>query len=271
MRLKHLESALSAVQREFPDPDVSLEQYPSSPELAAAVIWTAFERGDVGEGRTVLDLGCGTGMLTAAAAFVGSDHVLALDCDESALQIARENMLELEFLDQVSFLLAQVKPVQGSSMAKDKKRNNMNNNNGGKGRKGPRSTATTRKPTATRTNSRSSTPDVREQILSDGDQDGIPLPSACVDTVITNPPFGTKDNAGMDLRFLKTATRLARRTVYSFHKTSTRAFLKKHVETAWKLRAFTVVAEMQFDIPNTYKFHKQQCVNIPVDLIRIDI
>lgn len=42
------------------------------------------------------------------------------------------------------------------------------------------------------------------------------------DTVILNPPFGTKHNAGMDVKFLKTAFMLAKTSVYSLHKTSTR-------------------------------------------------
>uniref|UniRef100_A0A8C5WMT8 Methyltransferase-like protein 5 n=1 Tax=Leptobrachium leishanense TaxID=445787 RepID=A0A8C5WMT8_9ANUR len=43
-----------------------------------------------------------------------------------------------------------------------------------------------------------------------------------VDTVIMNPPFGTKHNKGMDMVFLKTALQMARTSVYSLHKTSTR-------------------------------------------------
>ncbi|XP_017872909.1 PREDICTED: methyltransferase-like protein 5 [Drosophila arizonae] len=42
------------------------------------------------------------------------------------------------------------------------------------------------------------------------------------DTVVMNPPFGTKHNAGMDMRFLDVGTRLATGAVYSLHKTSTR-------------------------------------------------
>lgn len=42
------------------------------------------------------------------------------------------------------------------------------------------------------------------------------------DTVILNPPFGTKHNAGMDVKFLKVAFSLAKNSVYSLHKTSTR-------------------------------------------------
>ncbi|XP_043931442.1 rRNA N6-adenosine-methyltransferase METTL5 isoform X2 [Protopterus annectens] len=42
------------------------------------------------------------------------------------------------------------------------------------------------------------------------------------DTVIMNPPFGTKHNKGMDMSFLKAALHLANTAVYSLHKTSTR-------------------------------------------------
>lgn len=42
------------------------------------------------------------------------------------------------------------------------------------------------------------------------------------DTVLMNPPFGTKKNAGIDMKFLKVAVSLANNVVYSLHKTSTR-------------------------------------------------
>lgn len=42
------------------------------------------------------------------------------------------------------------------------------------------------------------------------------------DTVIMNPPFGTKQNQGLDMVFLKRAVNLTDGTVYSLHKTSTR-------------------------------------------------
>ncbi|XP_058520592.1 rRNA N6-adenosine-methyltransferase METTL5 isoform X2 [Ochotona princeps] len=42
------------------------------------------------------------------------------------------------------------------------------------------------------------------------------------DTVIMNPPFGTKKNKGKDMAFLKTALEMARTAVYSLHKSSTR-------------------------------------------------
>lgn len=42
------------------------------------------------------------------------------------------------------------------------------------------------------------------------------------DTVILNPPFGTKNNAGMDMKFLQAAVSMTSGTIYSLHKTSTR-------------------------------------------------
>lgn len=42
------------------------------------------------------------------------------------------------------------------------------------------------------------------------------------DTVILNPPFGTKHNAGTDVKFLEIALSLSSGSVYSLHKTSTR-------------------------------------------------
>ena len=46
--------------------------------------------------------------------------------------------------------------------------------------------------------------------------------SNAFDTIVMNPPFGTKNNAGMDMCFLETGVELAVNSVYSLHKTSTR-------------------------------------------------
>lgn len=42
------------------------------------------------------------------------------------------------------------------------------------------------------------------------------------DTVLMNPPFGTKNNAGVDMKFLQMGIRLSCGSVYSLHKSSTR-------------------------------------------------
>ncbi len=228
---------------------ITLEQYPTSPSLTASVILVALERGDLGPGTTALDLGCGTGMLTLGCALVETDLVLALDCDPDALQLAKENFEDMELETAVEWIHAQVASVTSSTTKVSNKSNNK------------------RRPPPKTNTIQASTLETRQLIAED--EDGVPLRSNCVDTVLTNPPFGTKQNAGMDLRFLRTACRLARRTVYSFHKTSTRAFLQQQV-TVWGY-SFHVVAEMQFDLPQVYKFHKDKSRDIAVDLIRVDL
>lgn len=262
MRLKYLEAALSSITREFPSPNVSLEQYPTSPHLAASVIRLATESGDLGEDKICLDLGCGTGMLSVAAAFV-CPAVLAIDCDAEALLVAHENVQTVELEDTVHFLMARVRlltptKTQERGTTKSQHRNKTRDSGGRGGRKG-RGVAPGISQSAT---------DTRAVLILDG-EDGIPLADNSVDTVLTNPPFGTKHNPGIDVQFLRTACRLARRAVYSFHKRSTRTFLLKLLDE-WGYQA-TVAAEMAFDIPQMYKFHNQKTKDVEVDLIRVDI
>lgn len=87
------------------------------------------------------------------------------------------------------------------------------------------------------------------------------------DTVLMNPPFGTK-NQGVDLLFVKRGLAVAP-VVYSLHKTSTREFLVGRGAAACGRNVeVEVVATMRFDLPATYKFHKQKSVHIEVDLLR---
>jgi predicted RNA methylase len=46
------------------------------------------------------------------------------------------------------------------------------------------------------------------------------------DTVIMNPPFGTR-RKGADMDFLRAACSIARHSIYSLHKSSTRAHIQK--------------------------------------------
>ncbi|XP_017127800.1 rRNA N6-adenosine-methyltransferase METTL5 [Drosophila elegans] len=89
------------------------------------------------------------------------------------------------------------------------------------------------------------------------------------DTVVMNPPFGTKHNAGMDMRFLEVALQLANTAVYSLHKTSTRAYIQKKAQE-WGARG-SVIAELRYNIDASYKFHKHKSKDIEVDFWRFDI
>lgn len=86
MRQARLAIALSRL-RSFTDPDPSLEQYTTPPEIAAAVAnRVALSHPPC----TVIDLGCGTGMLSIAVAAHGFS-VTGYDTDPDALETAREN------------------------------------------------------------------------------------------------------------------------------------------------------------------------------------
>jgi putative methylase len=74
----------------FDDPRADLEQYRTPPDLAAHLVHRADLEGDI-EGRTVLDLGCGTGMLALAAALRGPTRVVGVDVDPAPLSTARAN------------------------------------------------------------------------------------------------------------------------------------------------------------------------------------
>jgi len=269
MKLKHLESALSSIQREFPDPKVELEQYPTSAHLAAWVGLTALENHDIGPGRTALDLGCGTGMLASSLALLETDHVLAVDCDKDAVMVASNNVQHLELEHAVELIVAQVKEpaaaaaVDSASQKQTQQSSVISKSGGGsrskgggrgRGRGRGRGGRNHRPPPSS---SSSSVPVEPVRPSTGVDDDGLPLRSKCVDTVITNPPFGTKQNAGMDVQFLRTAIRLARRAVYSFHKTSTRAYLVKTLGEEWGLDV-RVVAEMKVRV--TEILWNQGCV-----------
>lgn len=89
------------------------------------------------------------------------------------------------------------------------------------------------------------------------------------DTVIMNPPFGTKHNAGMDMKFLMTAFNLARDVVYSLHKSSTRDYIQRRaIEVEAKAEVF---ATLRYNLNSSYKFHKKTTVDIEVDCWRFDV
>ena len=84
-----------------------------------------------------------------------------------------------------------------------------------------------------------------------------------------NPPFGTKNNSGIDMTFLEVALSAITPSgaVYSFHKTSTRDFILNKFES--KGLSIEVLAEMKFKIPHMYKQHRKKEVLVDVDFIRI--
>lgn len=79
----------------FSAPDLSLEQYPTPPELAATLIHRAVLTDDI-SGRTVVDLGTGTGILAIGAALTNASRVIGIDIDPDALAIATQNTTRID-------------------------------------------------------------------------------------------------------------------------------------------------------------------------------
>lgn len=87
MRLNDLERALSSIPP-HPAPRLELEQYATPADLAAPFLFEARALGDV-EGRRVVDLGCGTGVLAIGASLLGAASAVGVDVDPVALVVAR--------------------------------------------------------------------------------------------------------------------------------------------------------------------------------------
>ena len=99
----------------FDKPNAKLEQYPTDSECAAVVIWSAALNGDI-EGKSVADLGCGTGILGIGALLLGAKKVSFYDIDESAINIAKENynkVFEEYEIGEAEFIVSDISNVNG--------------------------------------------------------------------------------------------------------------------------------------------------------------
>lgn len=88
---------------DFDEPRVDLEQYLTDPELAAHICHLAGLRGDLDD-TTVLDLGCGTGILALGARAANATEIVGLDVDRAALDIAVGNERELFETERIEWV-----------------------------------------------------------------------------------------------------------------------------------------------------------------------
>ena len=73
-------------------------------------------------GDNILDIGCGTGILSIAAVLLGANHVLAVDNDDIAVQAARENAEKNRVAEHIQVepgSLEQVKTLQAETQTPD--------------------------------------------------------------------------------------------------------------------------------------------------------
>ncbi|HRY75694.1 MAG TPA: METTL5 family protein [Methanoregulaceae archaeon] len=115
MKLKQLEMALQRLEG-FSNPDAALEQYVTPAPLAARLLFHAAMKGDIG-GKTICDLGSGTGILAIGAALLGAVDVVGVEIDAHAAGVARANA---DLIDvDVDFIVADIRePEVCSSIGK---------------------------------------------------------------------------------------------------------------------------------------------------------
>ena len=178
------------------EPKVRLEQYTIPSDTAAEILFIASIRRDI-VGRSVVDLGCGSGRLAIGASILGAKEVTGVDIDPAAVQTARENSRSLGIRSNIEWVNSDIEAIRGP-----------------------------------------------------------------FDTVLMNPPFGTRTRHA-DRKFLLKALSIAG-TTYSLHKRSTRPYLLKLVrDNHGEVEA---LYEMQLQIPRTYEFHERKTYNVEVDL-----
>lgn len=198
MRFWEIENVLANLEG-FQNPKLELEQYQTTSHLATMVIKTAHETFDDIEGKLIIDLGAGCGVLAVTCALAKSLFVIGIDIDIDALEIAKINTEDYCI----------------------------------------------------------------DLVLGDALKAPYFLRSNFPDTVVMNPPFGTKQNDGIDISFIKSSLLLCKHlNVYSFHKSSTRSYIERTIDGS------KAIALMKFSLPKSYKFHKKESVDIEVDLVR---
>lgn len=113
VRRLDLEMFLSQVEP-HPSPKPSLEQYSIPADVAATMLYiAAYTYNDI-VGKTVLDLGCGTGRLALGAVFLGAKQVVGVDVDKTAVKAAFKNSMRTNLKRKVQWITADIDAVHGS-------------------------------------------------------------------------------------------------------------------------------------------------------------
>jgi len=108
MKKKDLEIELEKVPK-FEDPDPSLEQYLTPASIAADVLFNAYANGDI-KGLKVMDLGCGTGMLSFGSWMLGAGSVVGYDVSQRAIDLAAAHAQSVGA--DIPFMLSDINDVQ---------------------------------------------------------------------------------------------------------------------------------------------------------------
>jgi putative methylase len=112
IRKLDLERFLSQI-KPHPSPQARLEQYTVSEAAAAAMLYIADYTHDDIIGKTVVDLGCGTGRLALAASYLGAQYVAGVDIDKAAIKTASENSEKAGLKANVQWVVGDISAITG--------------------------------------------------------------------------------------------------------------------------------------------------------------
>lgn len=98
MNKKQLAITLSKLEQ-LKEHTQKLEQYTTPSETAAEIVWHAYMNNDI-KGKTIADLGCGSGILGKAALLLGAKKVYFIDIDKEAIKTAENNCKEGIFVNK---------------------------------------------------------------------------------------------------------------------------------------------------------------------------
>eukprot|EP01128_Nolandella_sp_AFSM9_P006405 TRINITY_DN3287_c0_g1_i2.p1 TRINITY_DN3287_c0_g1~~TRINITY_DN3287_c0_g1_i2.p1 ORF type:complete len:324 (-),score=80.41 TRINITY_DN3287_c0_g1_i2:14-844(-) len=266
-----------------------LEQYATSPNMAAHFLHAVESKyGDISE-SVVLDLGCGTGVLSVGCLLLGCDRVVGIEYDKDALAIARENLENFDFEEGwVKYFQGDVTSLrwdadtntlilppadlseeeEGSEEeeSEEEEASEEEEKEEGEDEEEDEDKGTAKSQNASELLKEENKEGVNE--VGEGAQNGVigEYPEG-IQIVVMNPPFGTKVR-GIDMEFLEIACSIATTAVYSLHKTSTVQGIMRRAKK-WNVTG-EVVAEMRWQLPNTMKYHKRRVQDIAVSLLRFD-
>jgi putative methylase len=112
VRKLELERLLSQVSP-HPSPKPNLEQYTIPTDVAATMLHLAAYSYSSIIGKTVLDLGCGTGRIALGAAFLGAKQVVGIDIDKEAVKVAFENSARTNLKEKVQWIIGDIDAIHG--------------------------------------------------------------------------------------------------------------------------------------------------------------
>jgi len=96
-----------------PSPKAYLEQYTLPVDVAAELLFIAAYIHDDVISKTVVDLGCGTGILAIGAVILGAKKAVGIDVDRAAVKTAEENAEKLGAHDRVEWFTGDIESFTG--------------------------------------------------------------------------------------------------------------------------------------------------------------